>query len=129
MLCDDMALAAAFGTIGVPMKTKVQVRASSGKEIVSVYLAAESAVNPSLKTATLMRMVNDGSLVKADPEHPLLYALQGIKNWIALGDHVKGEERVILITRKGTNRTAYVKENGSKKQLESADRFLSGLTP
>lgn len=129
VLCDDRALAAAFGTLGVPMKTRVHVKAENGKEYVTVYLATFSAVNPALKTAELMRMVKDGTLAKADPEHPLLYALEGIKNWIALGDHIKTDERVILITRKGTNRCAYVKESAGRKQLEIADRFLNGGTP
>ena len=76
-----------------------------------------------------MRMLKDGSLQKADPEHPLLYALEGIKNRHALGYSIKTTERVILITRKGTQRTAYVKESSSPKQLDIADRFLNGGTP
>ncbi len=127
--CDDLDIAAAFGTLGVPMSTKVQVRADTNKEYVSVFLRAESVINPALKTAQLMRMLKDGSLQKADPEHPLLYALEGIKNRHALGQSVKTTERVILITRKGTQRTAYVKESAGNRQLEIADRFLNGGTP
>lgn len=129
MRCDDVDVAAAFGTLGVPMKTTVQVRADNGREYVTVYLASESAINPAIKTAELMRMVKDGTLQTADPEHPLLYALEGIKNRHAIGDSIKSTERVILITRKGTKRCAYIKETADKKQLELADRFLGGYTP
>jgi hypothetical protein len=111
------------------MKTTVQVRADNGREYVTVYLATQSAVNPAIKTAELMRMVKDGTLQKADPEHPLLYALEGIKNRHAIGESIKSTERVILITRKGTKRCAYIKETADKKQVELADRFLGGYTP
>ncbi len=127
--CDDLDIAAAFGTIGVPMKTTVQVRADSGKEFVTVFLRPESVTRPDLKTAQLMRLLQSGELQKADPENPLLYALEGIKNRHALGQSVKTTERVILITRKGTQRTAYVKESAGTKQLAIADRFLAGHTP
>lgn len=127
--CDDVDIAAAFGTLGVPMKTTVQVRADNGREYVTVYLATESAVNPDIKTAQLMAMLKDGTLQKADPEHPLLYALEGIKNRHAIGDSIKSTERVVLITRKGTKRCAYLKESANKSQLELADKFLGGYTP
>lgn len=127
--CDDVDIAAAFGTLGVPMKTTVQVRADNGREYVTVYLATESAVNPDIKTAQLMAMLKDGTLQKADPEHPLLYALEGIKNRHAIGDSIKSTERVVLITRKGTKRCAYLKESANKSQLELADKFLGGHTP
>lgn len=127
--CDDVDIAAAFGTLGVPMKTTVQVRADNGREYVTVYLATESAVNPDMKTAQLMAMLKDGTLQKADPEHPLLYALEGIKNRHAIGDSIKSTERVVLITRKGTKRCAYLKESANKSQLELADKFLGEYTP
>jgi hypothetical protein len=60
--CDDLDIAAAFGTLGVPMSTKVQVRADNGKEYVSVFLRPESVIRPEIKTAQLMRMLKDGSL-------------------------------------------------------------------
>lgn len=129
MRCDDVDVAAAFGTLGVPIKTTVQVRADNGREYVTVYLATESAINPAIKTAELMKMVKDGTLQTADPEHPLLYALEGIKNRHAIGDSIKSTERVILITRKGTKRCAYIKETADKKQVALADRFLGGYTP
>lgn len=127
--CDDVDIAAAFGTLGVPMKTTVQVRADNGREYVTVYLATQSAVNPDIKTASLMAMLKDGTLQKADPEHPLLYALEGIKNRHAIGNSIKSTERVVLITRKGTKRCAYLKESANKSQLELADKFLGGYTP
>ena len=52
--CNDLDLAAAFGTIGVPMKPDVQVRADTGKEYVTMFLATESATNPVYRTGELM---------------------------------------------------------------------------
>lgn len=127
--CDDLDLAAAFGTLGVPMKPNVQVRADNGKEYVTVFLRPESVTNPNIKTGHLMKLLKSGELQKHDPEHPLLYALEGIKNRRAIGDSVRTTERVILITRKGTRRTAYVKETAGNKQLGIIDRFLNGGTP
>jgi hypothetical protein len=111
------------------MSTKVQVRADDGKEYVSVWLRPESLIRPDIKTAHLMKLLKSGELQKVDPEHPLLYALEGIKNRHQLGQSIKAAERVILITRKGTMRTAYVKESASNHQLGIADRFLNGGTP
>ena len=122
--CDDLDVAAAFGTLGVPMRHTVQVRTDNGKEYVTVYLRSESVTRPGLQTAELMRLLKDGELQKVDPEHPLLYALEGIKNRYELGASVKQAERVVLVTRKGTQRTAYLKERVAEKQLEMADRFL-----
>ena len=113
----------------MPLKTSVQVRADNGKEYVTVFLGTASLVRPEIKTAQLMRMLKDGTLVKADPEHPLLYALEGIKNLHALKDSIRTKERVVLITRKGTRRCAYVKESASSRQLNIADKFLKGATP
>lgn len=127
--CDDADVAAAFGTLGVPISTKVQVRADNGREYITLFLGAASVVRPEIKTAQLMRMLKDGSLGKADPEHPLLYALEGIKNAHALADSIRTKERVILIKRPGTGRCAYVKESASSRQLAIADKFLKGATP
>lgn len=127
--CDDIDIAAAFGTLGVPMKTTVQVRADNGREYVTVFLRPESVTQPNIKTGALMKLLRAGELQKVDPEHPLLYALEGIKNRHAIGDSIKTTERVILITRKGTRRTAYVKESATSKALSTADRFLNGGTP
>lgn len=125
--CDDLDVAAAFGTIGVPLKTSIQVRSDTGKEYVTVFLGTESAVNPALKTATLKKMLEDGTLKKADPEHPLLYALEGIKNLHSLRHSIKTSKRVILVKRKGTGRCAYVSETATNKTLDGVERFLKGL--
>jgi hypothetical protein len=127
--CDDLDVAAAFGTLGVPMRTKVQVRADNGKEYVTVWLATESVTRPGFKTAETMRLLKEGKLQQADPESPLLYALEGIKNSHALGASIRTTERVIMMTRKGTMRTAYVKESAKPKEFETAGRFLQGIDP
>lgn len=127
--CEDIDIASAFGTLGVVMKSVVQVRAADGKEQATCCLAPTSVTRPDLKTGDLLKLLKSGQLEKADPEHPLLYALQGIKNRHAYGAHLKSTERIILITRKGTRRTAYVKESSGDKQLAIADRFLAGHTP
>lgn len=128
--CDDLDVAAALGTLGVPMRRTIQVRSDSGREFVTVFLALKSHTNPALPdTKQLLKMLKDGSLAKNDPEHPLLYALEGIKNRHALGDTVRTGERTVMVVRKGTLRTAYIKESASSKTLSNAERFLRGATP
>ena len=122
--CNDLDLAAAFGTIGVPMKPDVQVRADTGKEYVTVFLATESATNPEFRTGQLMKLLKSGELEKADPEHPLLYAVTAIKNRHAVTRAVQAAERMILISIKGSKRTAYVRENITGEGLAMAERFL-----
>ena len=122
--CNDLDLAAAFGTIGVPMKPDVQVRADTGKEYVTVFLATESATNPEFRTGQLMKLLKSGELEKADPEHPLLYAVTAIKNRHAVTRAIQAAERMILISIKGSKRTAYVRENITGEGLAMAERFL-----
>lgn len=122
--CNDLDLAAAFGTIGVPMKPDVQVRADTGKEYVTVFLATESATNPAYRTGELMKLLKSGELEKADPEHPLLYAVTAIKNRHAVTRAIQAAERMILISIKGSKRTAYVRENITGEGLAMAERFL-----
>jgi hypothetical protein len=122
--CNDLDLAAALGTLGVPMRPDVQVRSDSGKEFVTFFLATESLVNPELKTSRLIQMLRSGELEKQDPEHPLLYALTAIKSRHAITKTVRDAERLILINIKGSKRTAYVRENITGDGLAMAERFL-----
>lgn len=124
IICTDLDLAAAFGTIGVPMRPDVQFVAESGKEHVFMYLATESVTNPAFKTGVLMKMLKDKSLEKQDPEHPLLYALTAVKNRHAITKAIKDAERLILISAKGSKRTAYVRENITGEGLAMAEKFL-----
>ncbi len=128
--CDDLDVAAAFGTLGVPMSLKIQVRADNGREYVTAFLRPDSVTRPELKTAQLMKLLRSGELKKADPEHPLLYAIEGVKNRHAIADYCRNpDKRVILITRKGTKRTAYISEDSPKSTLGTVDRFLAGGEP
>ena len=122
--CNDLDLAAAFGTIGVPMKPDVQVRADTGKEYITVFLATESATNPAYRTGELMKLLKSGELEKVDSEHPLLYAVTAIKNRHAVTRAIQAAERMILISIKGSKRTAYVRENITGEGLAMAERFL-----
>lgn len=122
--CNDLDLAAALGTLGVPMRPDVQVRADNGKEFITIFLATESATNPQIKTGQLIQMLRSGALEKQDPEHPLLYALTAIKNRHAVSKAVNDVERLVLISIKGSKRTAYVRENITGDGLAIAERFL-----
>jgi hypothetical protein len=127
--CTDLDLAAAFGTLGVPMRPEVQVRADSGKEYVTVFLSTESATNPEIKTGALMKLLKSGDLEKQDPEHPLLYAITAIKNRHAVTRSIKETQRMILISIKGSKRTAFVRENITGEGLAMAERFLHSGRP
>jgi hypothetical protein len=107
------------------MKPDVQIRADNGKEYVTILLATESLVNPALKTGSLIKLLKSGDLERQDPEHPLLYALTAVKNRHAITQAVKEAERLILISIKGSQRTAYVRENITGEGLAMAERFLN----
>ena len=111
------------------MKPDIQVRSDNGKEFVTVYLATQSAINPAIQTGRLLKMLKNGELEKADPEHPLLFALQGIKNRHALVTSIKEGVRTIIIKRKGSQRTALVRENITSGGMAMAERFLNGGKP
>jgi hypothetical protein len=111
------------------MKPDIQVQADNGKEYVLVYLGTRSLTNPAIETGRLLKLLRSGDLEKADPEHPLLYALQGVKNRHALTLSIKQAHRLILIKKKGSPRTALVKENITGAGLDIAQRFLNTGTP
>jgi predicted DNA-binding protein len=52
-----------------------------------------------------------------------------IKNRHAAKRALDSAERQVLITRKGTTRTAYVRESITNKGMEMADRFLATGRP
>jgi len=127
--CSDVDVASAFMTMGVVMKPVVQVRADNGKEYVTMYLSTTSVTMPELNVGHLMKALMSGELQKLDPHHELLGYLMAIKNRHAAKRALDSAERQVLITRKGTTRTAYVRESITNKGMEMADRFLATGRP
>ena len=127
--CNDIDVASAFMTMGVVMRPVVQVRADNGKESVTIYLSPHSETMPEMNVGQLMKLVMSGELEKIDPSHELLGYLTAIKNRHAAKRALDTAERQVLITRKGTTRTAYVRESITQKGMEIADRFLAGGRP
>jgi hypothetical protein len=84
---------------------------------------------PEINVGHLMKALMSGELQKLDPHHELLGYLMAIKNRPAAKRALDSAERQVLITRKGTTRTAYVRESITNKGMEMADRFLATGRP
>ena len=127
--CDDLDIAAAFTVLGMVMRPEVQVQADTRSSYTLVYLSAQSLINPELRTAPLLRMLRSGELEKADPEHRLIYALQGIKNFHSMKEGIAKAKRHVLVKVKGSQRAALIREDISSKGLAMTERFLKGGIP
>ncbi len=111
------------------MKPEIQVHADNGREFVTVWLSDKSAINPAIQTALLMKLIKNGELERTDPDHPLLYALLGVKNRHALSNAIKTGQRKILMRKRGSQRAALVNENITNGGLAMAERFLTTGRP
>lgn len=123
--CDDLDLAAAFSTLGVPWRPVRKHDLQEDKQTRIVFLGEQSAINPNIKTGPLMKMIKSGELQKADPEHPLLYALQGVKNYHKMMLGIDGSPTVMVMKRKGSNRCAFLYDTASEKTLNTSYRLLN----
>jgi len=87
------ALAAAFATLGVPVRTHRKFRVGTKEDQVT-FILGESGVlaNREINTSSLHAQYRSGALEAADPRHPLLDCLRALHNrrclldWIAVGN-------------------------------------------
>jgi hypothetical protein len=103
---DDADFLTAFATLGVPFRISAQVEEKSGREAVRFYMGEESISQPGIQTGHLLRLLKDGKLEAQDGQHPLLFALAGIKNWHAL----KSGQPCVLVRCSLAQRCVYIRE-------------------
>ena len=81
----DTRLAAAFGTLGVPIKLRSTLIERTGKRVTRFYLGRTSA-DGLVTTGILRRDYLAGKIEKSDPAHPFLTIMRTYQNRDALLD-------------------------------------------
>jgi len=127
----NLAVAAAFATIGFPVQMKIIQEVhnkSTGTDKWAFHIQRYADVQfegvgsiSTLDAQLLLNMLLDGRLEKDDPENPLLYALQGIMNYFTFRDAIDSQSKIFRISRDGTNRFALIKEGNEA----SFDKLMS----
>lgn len=103
----NLRIAAAFGTLGVPVRIERMVDERSGKAQTTYYLGTTD-VFQQLSTKTVKDRYESGVLAKEEPSHPLLDALAGMHNREMILDATEKGKFIRLAKVAGVNRTVYI---------------------
>ena len=79
ILTSDTRLAAAFGTMGVPIRLKATLIEKTGERITRFCLALQN-IEGTFITGALKKQWEKGTLEKTTPAHPFLTILRGMEN-------------------------------------------------
>jgi hypothetical protein len=99
-------LAAAIGTLGVPVRTERSLDERTGTARCDFFLGA-TCIENKVATSTIKSQYESGQLLREDPTHPVLdicYAKQ-IRDRIL--DAIKTGARIEFVRQAGTDRTFY----------------------
>ena len=130
---DNLILVAALATIGIPWEVKREGNVISGnhessKDRILFKLAGNVVIQNGEKTITydthkLVDLLLKGDLERADPEHPLCYAMQGIINRSVLIRHVNQQVPIWHFKKQGGPITALV-HDGHNNSLDTISSFF-----
>ena len=131
---DNLLLAAALCTIGIPWKMRKEGAVRNGHHIndrVQFQFANEVTIAPvkphdppiKYNTRNLVKMLEEGTLEKIDPEHPLCYAMQAILNRSNLLKAINEQRHVWRFSKAGGPISAVV-HDGREKSFDTISRFF-----
>ncbi len=103
----NMRVAAAFGTLGVPVRIDRMVDERSGKAQTTYYLGTRDVLGL-VSTKAVKDRYESGELGRDDPGHHLLDALGGMYNREKILDATEKGKFIRLAKVKGVSRTVYV---------------------
>lgn len=115
----DLKLASALAELGcIPVKLGGQPGSTE------FYFATRGYGFPPLITSDLAQAYRSGRLAEQEPEHPLLWIMQGLSNRDAIGDLLNRKKNLVLIRAPGTGRASLVSENATGKTMDRVKRHL-----
>lgn len=103
----SLRVAAAFGTLGVPVRIERVLDERTGKANTTYYLGTTD-VFKTLSTKTVKDRYESGELTREEPEHHLLDALAGMYNRDRILDVTERGDFIRLAKVRGANRSIYV---------------------
>jgi hypothetical protein len=114
----DTKLAAAFGTLGMPIRVRNTFDELSGNEIVRFQVGLQN-VEGTMQTKHLRACLKNGSIEAKQPAHPFLTILRAYKNRDMVLDCANKGTRIRLAPVPGTRLFQYL----------PGDSGLPGITP
>ena len=127
----DIAVAAALGVLGCAI-VRIEGIDNHRKFIVRRY-GMPLRIRPRTNAAThnydavdLISRLRDGTLIKADADHPFLYAYYARKQRENILQHLDREVQLIMIRQPGTTRSAMIREDADDEAWEQAERHMVG---
>lgn len=115
----DLKLAAALCVLGCPI---VKISGSPGSS--EIYFAVRGYGMPSPVTSDLAQAYRNKTLEEIEPEHPLLWAMQGLKNRDAIADMANRKKSIVLVRAPGTGRASLVSENAKGSTMDRVKKHL-----
>lgn len=103
----NLRVAAAFGTLGVPVRLERMIDERTGKSLTTYYLGKTDALGL-LSTKLVKDRYQTGELGREEPGHPLLDALGGMYNRERILDATEKGKFISLVKLRGVNRSVYV---------------------
>lgn len=83
-----------------------------------------AALMPMLTVVDMAQAWRTQRLQETEPEHPLLWMMQGLSNRDAIGDLLKNSKPLVLIRAPGTGRASLVSSNAKGRTMDRVKRHL-----
>jgi hypothetical protein len=119
----DTKLAAAFGTLGMPVRVKNTYDEMSGTEIVRFQIGVVN-VDGNANTNRIRACLKSGSLEEKQPAHPFLTILRAYRNRELILDCANKGERIHLVQVPHTRLFQYVKGDSGLPGIKPGDTVL-----
>lgn len=115
----DLKLAASLCVLGCPL-----IRIGGTEGSTEFYFTVKGYGMPAPVTGDLAQFYRSGRLAEMEPEHPLLWCMQGLKNRDAIADLVHRKSPLVLIRAPGTGRAALVSQNAQGRVMDHVRKHL-----
>lgn len=115
----DIKLAASLCILGCPL---VCIEGGAGASLFKFLTAGYGVTAPI--PSDLAQAYRTQRLIEMEPEHPLLWAMQGLSNRDAIADHARKNGKLILIRAPGTGRASLVSENATGRTMDRVKKHL-----
>jgi hypothetical protein len=96
IITKDTRVAAAFGTLGVPVRLKTTLIEQTGETVTRFFLGLVNIAG-TVRTGALKRQWEAGELEKTTPAHPFLTVLRAMENRVKLLDFLHQNVRCHLV--------------------------------
>lgn len=89
------------------------------------FTITEKSIFPGMLLASVIfRKLNDGTLEKDTPEHPIIYGMMACRNYSRLVKHLESAGELVLLRPKGTERRAWIDPTASDRAWDKVRKHF-----